>query len=108
MRHKRDWKQAGIWFGALVVLMALVASHARASNECKLSASAAWYAAHIERPRPRNSQEYRFIAVSRHLLAQSRGDLIRFLTQYQKACEAGKAPRHVRVNGDRVVVGRPA
>ena len=108
MRHKRDWKQVGIWFAALVVLMALVASHARASNECKLSASAAWHAAHIERPIPRNSQEHRFIVVSRQLLARSRGDLVRFLVQYQQACEAGRAPRHVRVDGDRVVVGRPA
>lgn len=108
MRHKRDWKQAGIWFAALVVLMALVASHARASSECKLSASAAWYAAHIEQPRPRTWNEQQFIEVSRQLLARSHGDLVRFLVQYRKDCEEGRAPRHVRVNGDRVVLGRSA
>lgn len=108
MKAKRNWKEAGLWLAALIVLMAIVAGNARASNECRLSASAAWHAAQIERPMPRNSQEYRFIAISRHIWSRSRGDLVRFLTLYQRACEADKAPRHVRVNGDRVVIGRPA
>lgn len=109
MRQRLTPKEA-LWYSlAFVVLIVLVAPNASAKigtpDECSLTAMAALKVAQMKRPKSSNYIEDHFIQLSNYLWYHARGDEARFLRWYREACEVNRAPRFIRVRGDRVVKG---
>ena len=112
MRQRLTPKEA-LWYAlAFVVLILLVAPSASAKigtpDECSQTAMAALKVAHLKNPKASNYVEDYFIQLSQYLWHQTRGHEARFLRAYRKACEAKRAPRFIRVRGNRVVKGAAA
>lgn len=112
MRQRLTPKET-LWYAlAFVVLILLVAPAAKAKigtpDECSQTAMAALKVAQLTNPRASNYIEDNFIKISRYLWHHSRGDEARFLRWYREACEVKRAPRFIRVRGNRVIKGAAA
>lgn len=112
MRQRLTPKET-LWYAlAFVVLVLLVAPAAKAKigtpDECSQTAMAALKVAQLKNPRASNYIEDNFIKLSNYLWYHARGDEARFLRWYREACEVGRAPRFIRLRGDRVVNGEAA
>ncbi|WP_375191823.1 hypothetical protein [Marinobacter sp.] len=110
---KRITPIEALWYGlAFVVLIAIVAPSANAKigqpDECALTAIAALKVAQMGKAKASNYIEVYFIKLSGYLWYHARGDEGRFLGWYREACEMRRAPRFIRVHGDRVVKGQGA
>ena len=98
-----------MWVGVAALLASMHASaNIRELSECERTALAAYQAAQIVDPKVSSREERYFINLSRYLLEQARGQRGRFLYWYRQACAMERAPKYIRVKGDRVVVGGAA